>query len=179
MQRKGYLWHQCVHCHGYLVHLQQKGLVHDLTPQLQESIPPLSATTEVFCFVFHKNLNASNSGTHCSTSHKVFNVFLCLHNLSLSMVFVSPWLQEIFPASHHQKYTCRFYPLNFIWGEHYTWKLSFRSKLATTSWVFHEKTKVWGIRMMTTLNQTLIRVRGINSLLPAKETVWVSLVLKM
>lgn len=40
MQSKRYSWHPCVHCHGYLVHLQQNGLVHDLTPQLQEHIPP-------------------------------------------------------------------------------------------------------------------------------------------
>lgn len=169
MQRKGYLWHQCMHCHGYLVHLQQKGLVHDLTLQLQESIPPLLATTEVWGFFFHKNLNASNSGTCNSTSHKVFNIFLCWYNLSLSVVLVSPWFQDIFLESHHQNKTYRFYPPNFIWGEYYTWKLSFRSKLTTTSWVCHWKIKVWCIRMMTILNQSLIKVRGINSFLPSNQ----------
>lgn len=120
-------------------------------------------------FFFHKNLNASNSGTCNSTSHKVFNIFLCWYNLSLSVVLVSPWFQDIFPESHHQNKTYRFYPPNFIWGEYYTWKLSFRSKLTTTSWVCHWKIKVWCIRMMSILNQSLIRVRGINSFLPSNQ----------
>lgn len=105
MQRKRYSWHLCVHYHGYLAPLQQNGLVHDLTPQIQEQTPPLSTALQPlsccsFFFFSPENLNAGNSGAPNTNSPKVFNSFLCLHSLSVNVVFgrPSPWFSSNFSS---------------------------------------------------------------------------------
>lgn len=82
MQSKRYSWHPCVHCHGYLVHLQQNGLVHDLTLQLQEHSLVHHFSTSPAAAVFSENLNAINSGVPNTNSPKVFSAFFSLYSIS-------------------------------------------------------------------------------------------------
>lgn len=155
MQRKRYSWHLCVHYHGYLVHLQQNGLVHDLTLQLQEHIPPLSTA---FPQLFSWKIWMQQWGTQHKFSQRLQHIFR-LYSLSLSMSFgkACPWFSSNFsskPSSiaYLQILPAAFYlfkdtELHFIIEpQKHAYKNTCDYK---TTWVCQGRAKVWGTRMMT------------------------------
>lgn len=170
MQSKRYSWHPCVHCHGYLVHLQQNGFGPwpDTTAPGTHSSLVHRFSTSPAAAVLLQNLNASNNGVPNTNSPKVFSKFFSLYSVSKCVFWQAQSLknsrqffqQDVINSTPVHLTCCILFE-----GAVFTWKfrlgnLASKACLWEDLWphsqVCQGRTKVWGTTVRT--KKSLTRV---------------------
>lgn len=138
MQSKRYSWHPCVHCHGYLVHLQQIGPWPDTAAPGTHSSLVHRFSTSPNAAVLLENLKASNSEGPNINLPKVFFSLYSVSKCAFWQTNSSKNSRQFFQQAVINSTPARtFNLLHFTWGSsHYlkiwTWKFSFKSTLMRT-----------------------------------------------